>query len=115
MAGNFTALTWCSGIPGLRRLQGLRLGIASSSPHEWVDGYLHRLGFEGLFDTIVCREDAARIRSHPDLYMRAQIRSRGEPEQAIAFEDSPNGVKAAQAAGLRWLVFPIRSRHGWGL
>jgi HAD superfamily hydrolase (TIGR01509 family) len=87
------------------RLQGLRLGIASSSPHAWVDGYLRRLGFESLFDTVICREDAARIKPHPDLYLRAQSVLGVKAEQAIAFEDSPNGVKAARAAGRRPRAF----------
>jgi HAD superfamily hydrolase (TIGR01509 family) len=83
-----------------RRL-GLRLAIASSSPHGWVDGYLRRLGFYDLFDAVICREDAPRLKPDPDLFLAALSALHVRADQALAFEDSPNGVKAAKAAGLR--------------
>jgi HAD superfamily hydrolase (TIGR01509 family) len=82
-----------------RRL-GLRLAIASSSPHTWVDGYLRRLGFWNLFDAILCREDVPRIKPNPDLFLAALSTLHVRADQALAFEDSPNGVRAAKAAGL---------------
>jgi HAD superfamily hydrolase (TIGR01509 family) len=88
-----------------RRL-GLRLAIASSSPHAWVDGYLRRLEFYNLFDAVICREDASRIKPEPDLFLAALSALHVRADQALAFEDSPNGVKAAKAAGLRVVGVP---------
>jgi HAD superfamily hydrolase (TIGR01509 family) len=88
-----------------RRL-GLRLAVASSSPHDWVDGYLRRLEFFDLFDAIICREDAPRIKPAPDLFLAALTALHVRAGQALAFEDSPNGVRAAQAAGLRVVGVP---------
>jgi len=102
-------LTWQDILPPLpgvadyidsaRRL-GLRLAIASSSPHVWVDGYLRRMEFWNLFDAIICREDVPRIKPAPDLFLTALSALHIRADQALAFEDSPNGVKAAKAAGL---------------
>jgi HAD superfamily hydrolase (TIGR01509 family) len=88
-----------------RRL-GLRLAIASSSPHGWVDGYLRHLGFSDLFDAVACREDAPRIKPAPDLFLTALSALHVRADQALAFEDSPNGVKAAKAAGLHVVGVP---------
>ncbi len=96
-----------------RRL-GLRLAVASSSEHAWVDGHLHRLGFYNLFEVVICREDAPRIKPDPDLFLAALSALHARADQALAFEDSPNGVKAAKAAGLRVVGVPnpITTRLG---
>lgn len=88
------------------RAQGLRLAIASSSPHTWVEGFLKRLGFEHLFEAVVCREDAPRTKPAPDLYLAALSTLGLRADQALALEDSPNGITAAKAAGVRVLGVP---------
>jgi len=96
-----------------RRL-GFLLAVASSSPHDWVDGHLHRLEFTDLFDAVICREDAPRLKPDPDLFLAALSTLHVRADQALAFEDSPNGVKAAKVAGLRVVGVPnsITARLG---
>ena len=50
--------------------------------------------------------DTARAKPRPDLYLEALDRLELEPHEAIAFEDSPNGVTAAKAAGLICVAVP---------
>ena len=50
--------------------------------------------------------DTARAKPRPDLYLEALDRLRLEPHEGIAFEDSPNGVTAAKAAGLLCVAVP---------
>lgn len=88
-----------------RRL-GLRLAVASSSSHKWVDAHLTTRGLFPFFELIVCSEDAPRVKPYPDLYLRALDLLGLPAEQAIAFEDSPNGVRAARAAGLSVVAVP---------
>jgi HAD superfamily hydrolase (TIGR01509 family) len=118
-----TRLHWQAVLPPLpgvaetldaARLQGLRLAIASSSPHSWVEGYLRRLGFIDLFDAILCREDVSHLKPAADLFLAALSALHVRPEQALAFEDSPNGIQAARAAGLLTVGVPnaITSRLG---
>jgi putative acetyltransferase len=61
-----------------------------------------------------CREDVAQLKPAPDLFLAALSALQVRPDQALAFEDSPNGVRAAQAAGLRAVGVPnpITSRLG---
>ena len=84
-----------------RRL-GLSLAIASSSPHSWVDKHLTRLGLADRFDVIICGDDVppGRTKPHPDLYLKALEAAGANADEAIVFEDSPNGINAARAAGI---------------
>jgi HAD superfamily hydrolase (TIGR01509 family) len=87
---------------------GLRLAIASSSPHSWVDTHLTRLELAHQFEAIICADDVppGRTKPRPDLFLRALEAVKASPEEAIVFEDSPNGVKAARAAGVYVVSVP---------
>ena len=85
-----------------RRL-GLRLAIASSSPTNYVRTHLGRVNLTNDWDAVVCREDVPRAKPAPDLYLRAVELLGVAPDEALAFEDSPNGITAAKEAGL-WVV-----------
>ena len=90
-----------------RRL-GLRLAVASSSPHSWVDTHLVRLGLADRFEAIICGDDVppGRTKPHPDLFLKALAALGVKAEQAIVFEDSPNGINAARAAGIYVVSIP---------
>ncbi len=86
----------------------LKLAIASSSPHSWVDGHAKRLGIFGYFDAIICNDDVAvgRTKPNPDLFLLALNRLQVRNTEAVVFEDSPNGIKAARAAGIFVVAVP---------
>lgn len=90
-----------------RRLN-LRLAIASSSPHAWVDAHLVRLGLIHYFDKVICSDDVApgRTKPHPDLFLKALEQLQVRAEEAIVFEDSPNGIEAAKRAGIFVVAVP---------
>jgi HAD superfamily hydrolase (TIGR01509 family) len=86
--------------------RGLKLGVASSSTREWVAGHLARLGVLERFECLRCRDDVANVKPEPDLYL-AVLDCLGVPaSEAIAIEDSPNGVAAAKRAGMRCVAVP---------
>jgi len=87
---------------------GLKLGIASSSQHSWVDTHAKRLGIFDYFDKIVCSDDVGvgRAKPNPDLYLLALSQLQVQKNEAIVFEDSPNGVKAANQAGIYVVAVP---------
>ena len=85
---------------------GLRLAIASSSPHDWVDNYLRQLGLFEDFEAVLCREDVRRIKPDPELFAAALQALSLRPDQALAIEDSPNGLLAGRRAGMRVVVVP---------
>ncbi len=88
------------------REAGLRLGVASSSSRAWVEGHLERLGLLQSFDAVCVREDVQQTKPHPELYTLALARLGTQPHEAFAIEDSPHGVAAAKAAGMRCVAVP---------
>jgi HAD superfamily hydrolase (TIGR01509 family) len=101
----------------LRDAHRLRLGvgIASSSRRAWVVEHLKRFAIADAFDAIVCREDVAHTKPHPQLYLEAVKRLMVVPEEALALEDSSNGIAAAKAAGLRCVAVPTVMTAGLDL
>lgn len=99
-------------MPGVRervqeaKAMGLRLGVASSASSRWVCGHLERLGFIGEFDAITCRAPGMRAKPAPDLYLASLAALGVGAGEAVAIEDSRNGVAAAKAAGLRCVAVP---------
>jgi HAD superfamily hydrolase (TIGR01509 family) len=97
-------------LPGVRdylesaRKMRLRVGLASSSPCEWVVGHLERLDLIGYFDAIAASDDVARTKPDPALYRTAVEWLEVAPDEAVAFEDSLNGLIAAKRAGLYCVV-----------
>jgi HAD superfamily hydrolase (TIGR01509 family) len=85
---------------------GLGLAIASSSPRDWVEPHLERLGLRERFAHIVCFGPGIAGKPAPDTYLAACRALAVEPRHALAVEDSPHGVSAAKAAGLRCIAVP---------
>ncbi len=85
---------------------GLKLGVASSSGSEWVEGHLKRLGLHDYFDVIRCADHVVKAKPDPELYLAALEALKVDAKEAIAFEDSRNGTKAARAAGIFTVVVP---------
>ena len=85
---------------------GLRIGLASSSSGDHVRGHLARLDLLRYFHTTKCFEDTETHKPEPGPY-RAVLDELGvAPDQAVAFEDSPNGVSSAKAAGIFCVAVP---------
>src|SRR5687768_15195326 len=70
------------------RAASLSVGLASNSPHSWVDPHLTRLGLIDYFAFIACREDVHSPKPEPDLYKLVLNRFGLRGRDAIAFEDS---------------------------
>jgi HAD superfamily hydrolase (TIGR01509 family) len=99
-------------LPGVRdylvdaKQSGLKLGLASSSAGDYVRGHLKRLELFDYFHATKCYEDTATHKPDPGPY-RAVLEELGvAPDEAMAFEDSPNGVTAARAAGICCVAVP---------
>ena len=86
---------------------GLRKAIVSSASRRWIDRNLGRLERLYGWDAIVTADgDEARAKPRPTLYLEALDVLSLSAEEAIALEDSPNGVRAAKAAGLYCVAVP---------
>lgn len=91
---------------------GMGIGIASSSSREWVLGHLERLGHDHRFPVVCCFDDVQAHKPQPDSYLEACRLLGVDPAEALALEDSVNGVLAAKAAGMWCVAVPTAmTRH----
>lgn len=92
-------------LPGLRMLwdwargQGLRRALVSNAPRENARHLLEQLGLD--FDCIVLSEDLPAGKPDPLPYRIALQHLNLAPQETLAFEDSPSGVRSAVGAGIR--------------
>ena len=99
-------------LPGVEPLlrEAVRLGlgraVASSSSCGWVEGWLRRHAIRELVAVVVARDDVRRVKPDPELFLLAASRLGCEPAACLVFEDSPNGMRAALAAGMRCVAVP---------
>jgi HAD superfamily hydrolase (TIGR01509 family) len=98
------------------RERGLRRAIVSSSTRAWVDMHLERLEEAVGWDAICTADrDPARAKPAPTLYLEALDLLGVTADEAVAFEDSPNGVLAAKAAGVFCVAVPNEVTRDLGL
>lgn len=92
----------------------LRLAIASSSSRNWIVGHLKRLNLMNYFDVISSGDEVLRVKPYPDVYMQCLASLDCHPNQAIAFEDSMNGVLASRDAGIYtiWIPNEVTRKQG---
>jgi HAD superfamily hydrolase (TIGR01509 family) len=97
--GLFELLNWLND-------HGVKLAVATATPRERATLYLRKINALDLFDTVVCGDMIANGKPDPDIYLTAARELDLPPEQCAAFEDSPNGIKAAHAAGCHAIMIP---------
>ncbi len=86
--------------------RGLMLGVASSASRGWVIPHLSRIGLSPHFHCIKCGDDVSHVKPAPELYQAVLLELGVLASEAIAFEDSPNGVAAAGQAGIYCVAVP---------
>ncbi len=82
------------------------LGLASSSNREIIDLVLELAGFGDAFGVTVSSEEVERGKPAPDVYLEAARRLGAAPARCVAIEDSSNGLRSADAAGMTVIAVP---------
>jgi HAD superfamily hydrolase (TIGR01509 family) len=104
--------------PGILRLfdelhgEGVTTAVATTGSREWVEPLLERLLGRDRFSRIAAvttGEDVTRKKPDPEAYTVTLSKLSSSPRQALAIEDSRNGLDAAKAAGLPCLI--VRSSY----
>ncbi|WP_298267864.1 HAD family phosphatase [uncultured Bradyrhizobium sp.] len=85
---------------------GVPLAIATSMKRSEAVHHLEANGIGQFFLHVVGRDDVARGKPHPDVYLEAASRLAIAPHDCAILEDSFNGVKAAHAAGAMTIMVP---------
>lgn len=102
-------------LPGLRsllgraRARGIRLGLVTNAPRENAAHMLAALGLTGVFERVVDADAVERGKPDPMPYRIALEAFGLAGAEALAFEDSPSGIRASRGAGIP--TVGIRSTH----
>lgn len=92
-------------VPGiaafLERMREMPMALASNAERANIDFVLDGAALRTFFRVIVDASEVARAKPAPDLFLLAAGKLGVAPRNCIVFEDSPAGVIAARAAGMR--------------
>lgn len=86
--------------------EGYKIGLASSTSRRGVLGHVNRAGITDYFEVIIGGDMVEHSKPNPDIYLLACEQLGVNPGDAIAIEDSPNGIRSAYAAGLMPIMVP---------
>ena len=88
------------------REEGYKIGLASSTSREGVLSHLRRTGLEGYFEVVVGGDMVKQSKPNPEIYELACSLLGVKPEEAYCIEDSLNGIRAGNSAGLKVIMVP---------
>ncbi len=98
--------------PGVEELlhflksRNIKIALASSTRRESVIRELTDGGLIDYFDAIVCGDMVSQSKPAPDIFLKACEELGIEPKDALAIEDSYNGIRSANAGGLHPIMVP---------
>lgn len=79
----------------------LPMAVASGGARHVIEATLRHQPFRDAFAALVTREDVARGKPAPDIFVTAARALGVAPARCVVYEDSDEGVEAAHAAGMR--------------
>ena len=86
--------------------QGYKLAVASSTPQWEVERHLKDAGVYDYFQTVICGDMVSKSKPEPEIYLKACEAIGVQPEEALALEDSRNGLMSAHRAGMKVIMVP---------
>ena len=89
-----------------------RMAVVTTTWRANVESVLRPCGLWDRFGWCIGKEDVSAIKPAPDAYLLALERMKIPAGNAVAVEDSPTGLEAAKAAGIRVVAVGHRRRRG---
>jgi len=86
------------------------VSIASGGPREVVTRMLELTKLALLFRVVITADDVVHGKPSPDMFLLAASQMGVQPERCLVFEDAEPGMRAAEAAGMKWVRVPSRVR-----
>jgi beta-phosphoglucomutase family hydrolase len=86
------------------------VSIASGGPRDIVQRMLELAGLAPLFKVVVTPEDVVHGKPAPDMFLLAAKKMGVAPERCLVFEDAEPGMRAAVAAGMKFVRVPSRKK-----
>ncbi|MFA9380742.1 MAG: HAD family hydrolase [Acetanaerobacterium sp.] len=86
--------------------QGVSIALATSTRRATTAMMLEKAQIADYFDDTVCGDEVTRAKPDPEIFLTAMRRLGGTPDDTLVVEDSHNGIRAANAAGIPVLMVP---------
>ena len=80
--------------------------ICSSTAVPIIESHLNNADMNGYFQEIIGGNLVKHSKPEPDIYLKACEAVGFAPEECMAVEDSPNGIRAAYRAGMQTVMVP---------
>jgi sugar-phosphatase len=90
----------------LFKKQNAKIGLASSSPPDFIYLVLDHFGLKPYFQAISSASSELYGKPHPAVYLACAQQLSSNPLHCLAFEDSLNGMIAAKAARMKVVAIP---------
>lgn len=103
-----------TGIPELLEYltqNGIKCAVASSTKSVYVKEYLQISGLEKYFEVVIGGDMIKNSKPAPDIFLKACELTGTEPKDAIVFEDSENGIRAAVNGNIPVICIFDMKRH----
>lgn len=85
------------------------MSVASGGPRDVVRHTLELMGLKELFPVVVTPEDVTHGKPAPDMFLLAAKKMGVPPAECLVFEDAEPGIRAAEAAGMKWVRVESRA------
>lgn len=85
--------------------------IASSGERDYIESGLKQLKIIHFFKNITCVSEVKNGKPKPDLFLEALRKNKVKASDAIVFEDSLSGIKAARDARIFCIAVPSQDRN----
>jgi len=92
--------------------KGYKLVIGSGQDRNIIDFVLTKFGIINLFDGIISSADYFHPKPNPEVYEKCVELLGIQPNECVVIEDAPNGVLAANSAGIKCVGFNNPSNNG---
>lgn len=99
-------------LPGVQEMlnwlqqENIKCAVATSSTTPDGERKLNNAGIRDYFQTVTCGDQVTQSKPHPEIFLKAGESIGADLSRSIALEDSPNGVRAAHAAGFHVIQIP---------
>ncbi|MBP3656393.1 MAG: HAD family phosphatase [Clostridia bacterium] len=94
------------------KARGVRMVVATATQPDRARKYLRMVKADHYFDEIICASMVPHGKPAPDIYLLAAERMGLRPDQALAVEDAPSGIRSAHAAGMHRVLIPDQDEPG---
>ena len=96
-------------LPGIKELlealraKGIQCVIGTSTEKKNVELACEQHDLSGFFSGAVCTEDVSNGKPDPEVFLKAAVLAKAEPQNCVVLEDSAHGIIAARRGGMKGL------------